>query len=188
MRILLKLLTSKWIFFGVETTLCVYFTVRNKVLFTEFAAVSHDDQQCWSSWSFSSVPSSSLPNRWSTKKWTSAVCAGCGCGHTSAPPSLRAWFFSSFVLNPLETIAMQDYELYYTKILHCKGIKKKSFKEYTQTSQWLCRTSSLQVIQDFDSGEKEKTKIGLFAVKWLTHLLQTVLFSVLSHVKISRYK
>ena len=60
---------------------------------------------------------------------------------------------------------MQDYELYYTKILHCKGIKKKSFKEYTQTSQWLCRTSSLQVIQDFDSGEKEKTKMGLFAVK-----------------------
>ena len=60
-------------------------------MFTGFAAANHDDEHCWSSWPFSSVPSSSLLSRWSTKKWISAACWGGGGGVRAHPPSLQAW-------------------------------------------------------------------------------------------------
>ena len=59
--------------------------------FLRFAAANLDDQHCWSSWSFSSVPCSSPLNRWSTTKWTSAPFGGGVRAHPSHLSSLRAW-------------------------------------------------------------------------------------------------
>ena len=102
MCILRKPLNFKMDFFGADISLFVcilqFYRMlplkknknRNKVekhvLFTGFVAANHDDKQCWSSWSFSSMPSSSLPNPWSTKEWTFTACEGWRRTHYTPPP------------------------------------------------------------------------------------------------------
>lgn len=59
---------------------------------------------------------------------------------------------------------MQDYEQYYRKILHCKGIKKNQLKNILKPLNGFAVLPHCKLYR-IDSGEKEKTKIGLFAVK-----------------------
>ena len=87
-------LTSKWMFWRRDYFMYVFYSFREchylkrakmeiklKIRIVHWVCCSIP----W--WSFSGLPSSNLPNRWSTKQWTSAACGGGGCRRTHRTPT-----------------------------------------------------------------------------------------------------
>lgn len=61
--------------------------LKKLVLFTGFAVANHDDQKCYHH-DLSVVCQGQAKNRWSSKKWTSAVC---GWTHRTSPLPLALY-------------------------------------------------------------------------------------------------